>query len=302
MRHRHHFPRPGLRLSLVMAVAAALLVACTSKPALQSSARKEMVFALTMDMDLIQFNAGQPGTLLTNRPVKGLPQGERLVGIDFRVARGVLFALGQSGRLYTLQTETGEATLVAPSPISAPLGDGHFGVDFNPTVDRIRVVSDTGLNLRIHPDTGALIDGDKTQPGAQTDAPLRYAAGDIHLGRRPQVAAAGYTYNKDNDKLTTLYVIDRGLGILAMQGGKEGSQPMVSPDTGLLSTVGALGVGGLLDASFDISDVANTPLLAARTATDPRTRLYLIDLATGQAQGLGIVGTGVPVVGLAIEP
>ena len=36
-----------------------------------------------------------------------------------------------------------------------------FGFDFNPTVDRIRVVSDTGQNLRLNPDTGAVaaVDG-----------------------------------------------------------------------------------------------------------------------------------------------
>lgn len=35
-----------------------------------------------------------------------------------------------------------------------------FGVDFNPTVDRLRIISDSGQNLRANVDTGAtIIDG-----------------------------------------------------------------------------------------------------------------------------------------------
>ena len=36
----------------------------------------------------------------------------------------------------------------------------NFGFDFNPSVDRVRVVTDTGLNFRINPNTGVLIDTD----------------------------------------------------------------------------------------------------------------------------------------------
>ena len=44
----------------------------------------------------------------------------------------------------------------------APLLDGtEFGVDFNPQVDRLRVVSNSGQNLRLHPDTGAVAAVDK---------------------------------------------------------------------------------------------------------------------------------------------
>jgi len=66
--------------------------------------------------------------------------------------------------------------------------------------------------------------------------------------------------------------------------------------------VGSLGLGALADASFDISDVAGTPLVAVRTAADPQTRLYLLDLDTGRATPLGRVGDGSPVIGIAIEP
>ena len=84
-----------------------------------------------------------------------------------------------------------------------------------------------------------------------------------------------------------------------MQGSLEGATPAVSPNTGLLSTVGPLGVKGFSDAAFDIADIDNTALAALRT---DRTRLYRIDLKSGQAQRIGPVGTGTPIRGLAIEP
>ena len=40
-----------------------------------------------------------------------------------------------------------------------------FGVDFNPAADRVRVVSNLGQNLRLHPDTGAQVDGETCAQG-----------------------------------------------------------------------------------------------------------------------------------------
>ena len=85
-----------------------------------------------------------------------------------------------------------------------------------------------------------------------------------------------------------------------MQGSREGQMPVVSPNTGQLRTVGKLGVGQLEDAALDISDVRNTPLAALRVAG--QTRLYLLNLNTGQASLLGIVHDGRALWGMAIEP
>ncbi len=40
---------------------------------------------------------------------------------------------------------------------SRTLSGTEFGIDFNPLADRLRVVSDTGQNLRIDVDSGATI-------------------------------------------------------------------------------------------------------------------------------------------------
>lgn len=252
--------------------------------------RKETVWAVNDAAELLRFNAGQPQRLLQRLPLRGLAAGDTLVGIDYRVARGVLYALSAAGRLYTLDTASGQLSAVAGgAPL--PLAGRAMGLDFNPAADRIRVVSDSGQNLRLHPDTGAV---------AATDPPLAYAAGDVHAGRPPQLVAAAYTYNKTHDKLTTNYAIDRATGSLVMQGTAEGVTPAVSPNTGELRTVGALGTGPVDDAAFDIADVDNTPLAALRQGG--RTRLYLLDLASGRASALGTVGDGRSLWGMAIEP
>lgn len=278
------------------------LAACSSGPVPGASERRERLVAVTADHELIVFDARRPEAVLERRRVTGLAAGERLIGVDFRVAKGVLYALSQAGRLYTLDVSSGALAAVGAAPAEARLTGAAFGFDFNPAADRIRVVSSSGLNLRLHPDTGALVDGDPSQPGVQPDPDLHYVPGDVNAGRAPEVVAAGYTYNPQDSKITTNYAIDRARGVLVMQGSREGATPVVSPNSGQLRTVGSLGLGPLADASFDISDVGNVALLAARTAGDPRSRLYQVDLESGRAALLGVIGNGAALAGMAIEP
>ena len=294
--------RAGMaRAVIAVGAAAVFLAGCAAQPPADPG-RRELVVAVTAAHELITFQAGEPGRILERRPVAGLPAGDRLVGIDFRVARGVLYALSQAGRLYTLDIPSGALRPVGAAPAVVPLKGQVFGFDFNPAADRIRVVSNTGLNLRLHPDTGAVVDGDPAAEGVQPDPWLRYAASDVNAGRAPDIAGAAYTYNTQDSKITTNYVIDRALGVLVMQGSLEGTTPVVSPNAGQLRTVGPLGLGPLTDASFDIADVGNAALAAVRTAADSQTRLVLVDLKTGAARSLGRVGDGVPLLGIAIEP
>ncbi len=95
-----------------------------------------------------------------------------------------------------------KASLV--SRLDVALAGTSFGVDFNPTVDRLRVVSDTGQSLRVNVDTGAtLVD----------------AASRIPVPRWPAatgVTGAAYTNNDaDPNTATTLYDIDSTLDQIA---------------------------------------------------------------------------------------
>jgi len=263
------------------------------------NALKQMLLGLTPGAELIRVSAAEPQRVLERKAITGLAGGESLLGIDFRVSRGVLYALSSRGQLYTLDAASGRLSAVG-SPIALPLDGLQFGFDVNPVADRIRVVSDRGQNFRLHPETGALVDGDPAREGVQPDPALRYAPADANAGRPPRVLGAGYTYNKTDEMLTTNYAIDAGLGTLVTQGSREGATPVVSPNTGLLFTVGALGTGPLQDAAFDIADTDNTALAALRSAG--RTRLYRIDLTSGQATLLGTLGNGQALAGLAIVP
>lgn len=292
--HRLHLP---LRLRPLLAIAGlGVLAGCSQWPSLPSlpsfpsqstrpaaPALQETVWAVTSTAELVRFSASQPQKVLQRLPLKGLPAGEQLVGIDFRVARGVLYALTSGGQLCTLDTETGQLRPVG-APVAALKQPGRTGFDFNPVADRIRVVTETGLNLRLHPDTGAV---------AAVDPPLQWSG-------TARVAGAAYTYNQKNDKLTTNYAIDLASGSLLTQGSHESVQPAVSPNTGRLFSVGPLGTGAIEDAAFDISDVGNTALAAL--AKEGRTRLHHIDLASGRATLVGTIGSGQPLWGLAIAP
>lgn len=287
--------------SLIATLLLLALAGCATTTETVGPLRKETIVAITDSNVLVRFNAGQPQNMLQRIPVNGLQPGETLAGIDYRVARGVLFGYGSSGRLYTLNTATGAATAVG-APLAVQAVGTEFGFDFNPTVDRIRLVTDTGQNMRLHPDTGAVVDADPNAAGVQIDGTLTYAAGDINAGRQPRVMAAGYTYNKTNEKITTNFAIDGASGTLVTQGTREGSTPAVSPNTGQLFTVGTLGTGPVMRAALDIADINNTAFAALTTAGARAAVLYLVNLDTGAAQRIGTIAAGELVRGIAIEP
>lgn len=254
----------------------------------EATDRKEVLMAITANHRLITFKASQPEELLTRVPLSGLLPGEGILGIDHRVAKGELFGLSSRGRLLRINPDSGEVNPVGPG-ITLPLAR-TFGFDFNPTVDRIRLVSDRGDNLRLHPDTGVQVDGQADALGVQPDGPLHYVDGDAQAAHVSRIVAAGYTYNHDNEKITTNYAIDARAGSLVMQGSAEGATPVVSPNTGQLSTVGALGVQSFDHASFDITDVNNRAYLVTGRIGATVSRLYEVDLKTGQARLIGPIG------------
>ncbi len=288
-----------MKLALPL-ITVALLAACATPSEPVGPPAKEEIVAVTVKNDLLRFNAGQPQRVRDRKPLAGLRDGDRIVGIDYRVARGELYALGASGQLYRIDVAAAKASAVG-SGITLPAGATEWGFDFNPTVDRIRVVNDRGVNLRLHPDTGAQVDGNADQPGLQPDGNLAWDAADPRAGQPLAVVAAGYTYNKTNDKITTNYALDGAAGWLVHQGTKEGVQPAVSPNTGRIYGVGALGTGPFAHATFDISDVNNAAYAGLRKADEKSTRWYRIDLATGRATLVGTVA-GDALAGAAIEP
>ena len=284
-------------IKLKGAIATAILVASGLTAAVNAN---ETLWVLTQNQNIVKIKASRPGQALDRKTLTGLPTNDQLLGIDYRVAYGKLFTFSDKGVLYTIDTGTGALTPITRpesqgtvSAVSFTRFSGEFGFDFNPAADRIRVVNPRRENLRLHPETGSV---------AATDPNLVYAPTDPNADQAPRIGAAAYTYNTKNDKLTTNYAIDLALGNLVLQGSHEGDPTVVSPNKGVLFTVGPLGLGPLARASFDIADVSNRALAALKPAATGKTRLYEINLETGKAKTLGTLLNGQAVRGIAIEP
>ena len=107
------------------------------------------ILGLTADQRLVKFNECRPGRLKEIGPVSGLQDRDKvLVGIDFRVQDGELYGLGDGGGIYTIDPDTSQAFKV--TQLTVALEGASFGVDFNSAADALRIISDTGQNLR-HP-------------------------------------------------------------------------------------------------------------------------------------------------------
>lgn len=261
-----------------------------------------VVHALTVSGMLVTFASDRPDAPRARVRLTGLARGERVLGIDYRVSRGVLFAVGATGRLYTIDVAKGAATRVGDGPpVAFPSGD-LFGIAFNPVTDRVRLVNAAGANLRLHPQTGAQVDADPHVAGVQPDTPLAYDAQDRHAGTRPRIVAAACAYDPKDETITIDFGLDAALGTLVRQGASAGVPPAISFNTGRLSTVGSLGIAPFADAAFDISEVGRRAYAAVTAAGARESRWITIDLDTGKARERGTIAVGEPVVGIAIEP
>jgi hypothetical protein len=249
--------------------------------------RGETLVAVTTTNNLISFDSATPGTISTTSGITGLQTGETILGIDRRPATGEVYALGSTSRLYTINTATGAATQIG-SAGAFTLSGTAFGVDFNSVVDRIRVISNTGQNLRLNPTNGAL---------AATDTALAYAAGDPNAGVTPRAVGAAYTNNVAGATQTTLFVIDSNLDVVATQGSPDGTP--ISPNTGQLFTVGALGFNTSDLVGFDISGLTGIAYAALTAPAGNSSQLFSINLSTGATTLIGTIGGGVPVTSLA---
>jgi Domain of unknown function (DUF4394) len=233
------------------------------------------VVGLTDDGALVCFNELVPRVSRTVGYVNGLVQDTALVGIDFRVQDGLLYGVGDAGGVYTLDTSNGNATLV--NRLTVPLAGSSFGVDFNPAADRLRIVSDTGQNLRHNVNAGGV---------TIADGALNYTAGTAALG----VTGAAYTNNDlDAATATTLVDLDTTLDQIAIQS---------PPNNGSLAPTGKLNVDATSVAGFDIYSsirrgVAQDNEGVAALNVAGSTAFYKVNLLTGDTSLVGRLRQGV---------
>ncbi len=228
---------------------------------------ESVAYAVDGSGNLLIFNPLNPSPIA--KSITGLQTGESLYGIDFRPVNGQLYAIGSTSRLYTLNASNGAATMVGAGPINTLLTGNDIGFDFNPTVDRIRVITNTGQNLRLNPNDGSVAAVDGTlNPGT------------------PTVTAAAYTNNVAGATTTTLYDLDtQGATVMLLQ-----QNP---PNNGTLVPVGSLGFAAEGATGFDIGGTSGTAYALLRS--NGSTRVYTINLTNGSSSP-GALLPGNPVI------
>ena len=263
------------RKARIKLVAAAAALLCTA-----SLAQAEAVVGLTSTNALVSFDTAAPLNASAPVTITGLlGANETILGIDRRPANGMLYGLGSSGRLYTLNTATGAATFAALIS-GATLSGTAFGVDFNPVPDRLRVTSNAGQNLRIDVSNGV----------TAVDAAIN--------GPTTSLAGSAYTNNFAGTATTTLYGISSATDSLYVQS---------PPNAGTLTLVGALGVDTVAVTGFDISGTSGLAFASLTNGDTAESSFYSINLATGAATLIGAFGIGgnpalaAPLLGIALN-
>src|SRR5262245_17060471 len=242
------------------------------------------IYALTSDQRLIRFDEDCPEDTKYIGQIVGIGPDTAIVGIDFRVQDGKLYGVGNSGGIYTI--DTNDATALYVNSLTVQLSGNSFGVDFNPAADRLRVISDNGQNLRHNVNAGGVTIADGT---------LNYTLGTAATG----VTGAAYTNNDlDANTATTLLDIDTNLDKVALQ---------VPPNNGTLTATGKLTLDVTSVAGFDIYSKVRDGVTvdvqgfaALTSAADNKVRLYEINLITGKANNRGRFKTEDAVIDIAI--
>lgn len=250
------------------------------------TANAELAYGLTFGGSLVSFDTATPGASTAPVALSGMTAGHVMNAIDFRPATGQLYALSASGlnvQLYTVNLGSGVLT---PVGAGFTMNGGFattrtlFSIDFNPTVDRIRIVSRGNGNARAHPVTGALV--------GTGDTLLAYDGTDPAAGTAASISGVAYTNNFPGATSTTLYGWDYNVDRLVTIGGVGGTP---SPNTGLMFSVNAGGplLTGTAEIGMDISAMTGTAFLSFDDfATGAIDQLASIDLATGALTPLGV--------------
>lgn len=237
---------------------------------------------------LDKYSTSNPETIISSATITGLQAGETVLGIDFRPATGQLYGLGSNSRLYVINPTTGVATLVAPlttvpmgSTTAVPLflSGTSFGFDFNPVVDRIRIVSNTGQNLRANPTTGVtLVDG----------------------SINPQPASVnGVAYdNNDTDPAT-------GTELYALDVSTDQLFEIDPPNNGTLVEPLAVNLKLEGDGGFDIAPRninVTSDIGLGLYEVNKKSTLFRIDVETGETKILAKYNKAIMYSAIAISP
>lgn len=282
------------------------------------SALRENGDAYTLDfysLDVTDGSLSDVGSV----PVTGLPGGERIVGVDRRTTSmdpecDVGYALGSSGILYKLNCEGDPLTVAATEVAQLNNGNGNgngvslqgsvFGFDFNPRADLLRIVSNTGQNLRVNLEEGREIPGPDNGAEARP-AGFTFIDGTVRLGDElPQAVGVAYrpeamSIDGQVPDLDFQYIIDARDSSLGR---------VIVPNDGAILRVGSLdgaptlpsNAPGAASQSLDISS-DGVAFAALRGEGESLSTLYTVDLLSGATTSIGEIGGGQAVRAIAVE-
>ena len=231
--------------------------------------------ALSNDNKIYYFNARNLEAPIRNLTITGLQSGENIISIDYRPATGQLYGLGSTSRLYIINETSGLATPLGTAPFSPLIEGTSSSIDFNPTVDRVRLVSNNGQNLRLHPELGTVVATD----------------GSINGVMNAKIEAVGYTNSFAGSTATMLYDVDYATDKLYLQN---------PPNDGALQLVGALEVDFEGTGGLDILPDSNYAM--AVNNKNNESRLYTISLMSGKATWIGTFSQQIVEVAFKSKP
>ncbi len=272
----------------------ALLVSTVGASFPLSSALADQVIGLTTDNRLISFDSSTPGLVNQLGPITGLGAGESILGIDQRPLTGQIIALGSSSTVYFINPLTGAASAAGASFTPGLTAGAEYGIDINPTVDRLRVVNSVGDNRRLNP-----LNGQSVSPAA--DTALTYAAPGLGT---PRAVGTAYTNSIANAPLGSVrqFIIDSNLDMLGEVGSQAGGN--ASFNGGVVTPRGSFGPG--IDTNdfvgFDISGLTGLALVSLTDPASNFSSLYTINLADGSTSPLGAIGAQLTIRDITIIP
>jgi hypothetical protein len=230
---------------------------------------------------LISFPSNDPGSASVVASFSGA--ASFLDAIDFRPQTGELYGyLDSTDSFYRVNVATGVLTLDSQNPAGAATNTFQLGMDFNPSIDRLRVITDSAQNIVYNPITGT----------ASAFTNLFYGPGDPNELKVANIIDNAYTNNFAGTPTTQQYAIDYDLDVLVT----------LANNAGTLGTVGSLGVDTDIYTGFDIFTDGGGTNLAYAILGGTGSGFYSIDLGTGKASLIGNLGLSDQVYSLAVVP
>lgn len=299
----------ALRLSAL--VASLILVACNDSNEAAPAPVPGNILLNNNQLSYLDF-AAPAASLSTPRSVTGLTAGDTLVSIDRRPQNGFLYGLGYNSvagsvTLYVIHPETLVATSLglaggftdsgSPVAIGGNNPSTRFEMDFNPAVDRLRIINSLGQNFRMNPNTGTVVDRDMNLAnGTNMDGNLNGGA----------IAAQGTAYVNNvanNGGVTTQYTISENPDTLFIQSmPNDGTLILPLPLSPTVDSILGFDISPGVNTSASNTSVATgTGHLLLRSNAGAPASLAKVNLVTGAISDIIPIIGGAGARGLAVQ-